>query len=347
MAKRIRLSKDNGATYFTLPGNGGELQNELGELVDTIFGQEFSSTESGLFGWQINSNAVFKGFAGYVTTIKRRGTSTAMTSEATARVTNISPPTFAITDTTKQVWDTGKSLTVFDDGDLVSINDIVNIDYLFGRVTFPTGYTPTGAITVTGSYFPLADLCGAKSFTLTQTAEGIDDTDMCIAQTNGGNRIMSYGLKTVSLETSGIYKSANAILTTLQEREDHVIEINPDGGGDTVARGIFRLASQGQSGDVGALEEETVSWRLMVPDTVKLKAPFAWIHTSSTTINRSIRIALDAWEDNTIIAARYLPMGNSGVGGDVVVTEISLSGGLEAMNEFSVTLQGTGPLSTV
>ncbi len=339
-AKRIRISSDGGTVYNTLPGNSAELRNEAGEIVDTIFGQPFSSSEAGLIGWSIATNALYKGFAGYVATIKRQGATTAMADEAMNQVA--ATQTYEVTDTTRQIWDTAVALSVLDNGVAVATTDIEDIDYLYGRVTFDAAYVVTGPVTVTGSFFPTIDLCGANSFTLTQTAEGIDETDMCLASSNGGYRIFDYGLRTVNMELSGFYRAIYGNLAQLQSRDVVVIELNPDGGGNTVARGFFRLTQQSQSGDVGALEEESLTYQLNVPDVNLLSTPFRWNHSAGTNLNQAVRDSMDAWEQGNELNVQYLHDGSNGQEGLAIVTEMSLTGGLEVMNEFSVTLQGTG-----
>ncbi len=342
-AKRVRLSDDSGSTWYTLPGNAAELRNEAGEIVDTIFGQDFQSNEVGLIGWSITSNALYKGFAGYVCTIKIVGSAT---SAAAAAMSLVSGKTYQITNAAHRVWDRSAGVVVYDNA-VDHTDDVASIDYLFGRVTFASGYTVTGPVTVDIDWFATSAVGGAKGFTLTQTAEAVDNTDLATAQGNSGHRTFQYGLKTVSLETTGIYSSANANLSKLTGRGEYIIEINPDGGGDSLCRGFFRLTSQGQSGNVGELEEESLSWMLNVPDDDLLARPFGWLYSGSTTLNQAIQIAIDAWENSTIIDAQYLPNGTTGRSGDVLVTEVSLSGGLEVMNEFSVTLQGTGATAAV
>lgn len=345
MAKRIRLSEDLGVTWNTLPGNSGELRNEAGEIVDTIFGQDFSSTQPGLIGWSISSNALYKGFAGYVATIKRQGTSTVAAAEATTQVG--ATQTYEITDTARQILDRSVVPIILDNGAAVADADIESIDYLFGRVTFVAGYVVTGPVTLDINFFPTTELCGANSFTLTQTAEGVDITDMCLAAGNNGYRIWDYGLKTVSLELSGFYNLSYGYLAQLRSRQEWIIELNPDGGGQTVARGFFRATSHGQSGTVGNPEEESVTFQLNVPDVDNLATPFTWVHQPTTTLNQAVITFLNAWENSIEIDAQYLGDGTAGEQGKVIVTEASLTGGLEVMNEFSVTLQGTGEPTTV
>ena len=342
MAKLVQISDDNGSNWYTLPGNSGELSNEAGELDDTIFGQNFKSGQSNLINWSVNANAMYKGFAGYVADIYQTGATTAMTAEAMSLV---SGKTYRITAATKRVIDPDVAVIVLDNAVNQTAN-VLSIDYLFGTVTFKPAYTVTGPVTITASYLPKSILAKYKSFTLTQTMEPIDETDIPAAQANSGHRIFDYGLKTVSLEVSGVYAAANGFRAALVARSRVMIEINPDGSDKSVARGFFKPTSQGQSGDVGALEEETVSYTLSVPTASLLEVPFKWVFTS-TDLSTSVVKCINAWQAETVIDVRYLPDGVAGVSGDCVVSDISLSGGIEAMNEFTVTLQGTGALATV
>lgn len=339
-AKRVQISAAGADPWYTLPGNSAELRNEAGELNDTIFGQDFSSSETGLISWTISSNALYKGFAGYIVSIKKSGTPVVMTGEAMSLV---SGKTYRPTNAAHRLFDLDTAIVVKDNA-VDHTADVESIDYMSGLVTFDAGYTVTGPVTMDGAYLPSTEVAGSKSFTLTQTAETVDETDIPTAKVNGGCMVYSQGLKTVTLELSGIYKTANNWLQALKDRDSVVIEINPDNGGHSLARGIFKFASQGQSGDVGALEEETLSLRLSVPDKALLVTPFSWYHDSQSTLNAGVKIALDAWLAGDNVFVRYLPDGVAGHEGEAVVTDISLTGGLEAMNEFTVNLQGSGAI---
>lgn len=339
MAKRVRVSDDNGVTWHTLPGNTAELSNEAGDIDDTIFGQDYKSSEAGLIGWQITANAFYKGFAGYIADIKKSGTSTAMTDEAMSVESGL---IYQIDAASKQIWDRNVVLDIEDNNIDVAAADIEWVDYLFGRVKFVAGYVVAGPITVSGNYLPTANIGRANGFTLTQTAESVENTDYDTAQANGGYRTFQQGLKTVSLELMGIFALSNAFAEALQDREEIVVEINPDGNGRSVARGFFKYASQSQSGDVGALEEERVSLRLNVPDEENALLPFGWRHTNLTTLSVAVQKLLTAWTDGLGIDVQYLHDGQDGQRGDAYVTEMTLSSGLEEMNTFAVTLQGSG-----
>lgn len=338
MAKRVRVSDDAGSNWYTLPGNTAELSSEAGEIDDTIFGQNFGSTQSGLIGTTINANALYKGFAGYQAKIMKSGTSTLMTAEAMSLV---SGKTYQITAATKRLFDRTASLIVYDNA-VDHTADVESIDYLFGRVTFASAYTPTGPITITANYLPLAVVGCINEFTLTQTANAVDNTCMDTAQANDGHRTFEYGLKTVNLEANGIYKSANGFLALLQDREELVIEINPDGQGLTVARGFFKAVNTGQSGDVGDLEEESITFNLSVPDQESVLLPFKWLIATASTLSAAIKKCIAAWENADEIMVAYLPDGTNGIEADAIITDLTLSGGLEVMNEFTANFQVTG-----
>ncbi|KKL66942.1 hypothetical protein LCGC14_2139910, partial [marine sediment metagenome] len=289
-AKVVQVSSDGGSNYFTLPGGTGEFTDESGQIDDTIFGATFGSIQPGLLGFAANANALYKGFAGYVADIKQVGTPVAFTTES---MTLLSGKEFEIDDATKNLWDRATAVVVFDNA-IDHTADVLNIDYLFGRVTFKTAYSVTEPITVTGESFPLTQLGKGRSFTLTQTAAIVDTTDFATAQTNGGYRTVIPGLRTVGLELGGVYDVTEGLRALLRARSEVVIEINPDGNGATgsQARGVFKPATEAQSGNVGDLEEETTTFSLFVPDEALMLTPFNWNHDALSTLSQAIQIIL-------------------------------------------------------
>lgn len=347
MAKRIQLSSDD-STWYTLPGNSGELRNEAGELVDTIFGQDFESSETGLITGTIATNALYKGFAGYVVKLEKSGVSTPLTNEAMSQVG--STKTYVITDAAKQALNPSVAIVVNDNA-IDKTSEVLSINFLMGEVTFKSTYTPSGPITLTGEYFPLTEIGGARTFTLSQTAASLDNTDIPTARANGGFRTFDRGgLKSVSLEIGGVYKLSNAFRAALIARDEIIVSINPDNNNLSVARGLFKYMSESQSGDVGALEEETLALRLSVPEDpegIAWTAPFAWRHSALSKLSPAIKAALESWQNNSALYAKYLHDGTNGLKSEVVITDLSLSGGLESMNEFTVNLQMSGAATPV
>ncbi len=318
---------------------------------DTILGQTFESNIAGLIQWSIESNAIWKGYAGYLAEVKQAGVSTAMTTEA---MTLVSGKTYKITNTAKDVWDRNTTFVVFDNA-VDQTAEVLEIDYLFGKVTFKASYTPTGPVTVTGAYFPTAQLGKGNAFTLTMSCEPIQTTDFATAQANGGYHTNIPGLRTVAIELSGTFDATINSKDDVNDRNELIVEIDPVGDGKSVCRGFFRLLSASQSGEVGALEEETLSLSLSVPYSANdfIANYFAWEHANDSSIPEAIKKITTAWLDETTIDVRYLPTGATGaspldgISGDAIMTDISLNGSLSDVNRFEATFTGTGVYTEV
>ncbi len=351
-AKTIEISNDGGTIFTALPGSGGSFSVDGEEINDTILGQTFQSNEAGLISWAVVSDGVFKGFAGYLAELKEGGTPTSMTDES---MTLVAGKTFVIDDATREIWDHNSSVTFDDNAVLVPDADILNIDFLFGTVTFTAGYTVTEPITVSGDFVPMTAALGkGQTYNLTMTMDPTDKTDFATAQANAGFRVFGTGLRSVALELGGFFDATVDMKTKLTARSEILIEIDAVGDGLSIARGFFRLSTDEQSGDVGALEEETTNFVLNVPDVPKMLTPFSWRHDATSTLNQAIQDAIDAWVgeiDNYDI--RYLPVGVigesplDGISGEVVFTNISLSGGLSNMNVFNIETMGVGAYAKV
>lgn len=344
MPKKIQVAPATLSTWVTLPGNTGDFSAE-GEMIDdTVYGQNYKSEQPDIMSWMMNSNAIYKGYSGYQAVLKKVSASaTVMTNEACALV---SGKTYRITAATKRVIDPATTL-VIKDGATDQTANVLSVDLLFGTVTFKSTYTVTGAVTVTGAYLPTAQICSINKYTLTMQAEAVDNTDLCVAQTNSGFRQYKMGLKTVSCEMSGFYNLTSGFLTALTGRGLNMLEINADGASKSVARGFFRMKSQKQSGKVGALEDESVSFSLAVPDHGLMAYPFSWSHDVTSTLNTGVQTLLSAFQNDALVEARYLPDGVAGLQGSAVPTNVSLSGGMGALNEFSVQMKGSGGITVV
>lgn len=351
--KTVNVSTD-GSTWYTLPGQTAEWDDTLGSMDDTVFGQIYKSSQPGLIDAKLSANAFYKGFAGYNATIKAIGTSTSMTSEA---VTNLSGEIYQISNVAHQVLDRSVTLTVKDGSTDVSAH-VISVDYLFGIVDL-TGYSPSDTITISGHYFPTSALAKYRSFTLTQTDANIETSDLPTMQSNSGIRTYIPGLKTVSLSVDGIYDNTTpAYRPFIINRSEVIIELCPDGSGKSVARGFFKPSSRKQSGQVGALEEETTQFDLFVPTSITmsagaavLKAPFGWQFTN-TDLNISVQKCLNAFLGSTSLYVQYLPDGGttSGAGlqaANAIISDMSLAGGYDAMNTFTVNFTISGAVTTV
>lgn len=346
-AKSIDVSSDNGVTWYTLPGNTGEMSFESNLVEDTIFGQNFQSQFPGIINWTVSANAIYKGIAGYKAVIKKAGTGTPVVNGA---MTLVSGKTYQVTTASQQVWDRTATVTVKDNAVTVSAANIANIDYLFGKVTFAASYTVIGPVTVDYTWLAMTQIAKARSYNLTMSMDPIANTDYETAQANSGIETFIAGLKTVEIELGGVFATTNAWRAALLARTEMVIEINPDGLGfasGSVARGFFVPATVAQSGGVGELEEETINFSLQVPTTSLLYRPFSWNHATASSIGNAIKTVLNAWEGDINLDIRYLGDGTNGFKGDAYVSECSLAGTLEGLNEFSFSFQGTTSVTAV
>lgn len=346
-AKKIQISIDNEVTYLTLPGSTGDYREELATNTDTVFGQTFQSQDVSIGQWTVTSNAFFKGIQGYIANLKQAGTPTTMTAEAMSLV---SGKTYQVTNTAKRIIDYNTVVQVFDNA-VDHTADVVSVDYLSGQVTFASTYVVAGPVTITGKYVPLVAIANARSFTLNMNAASIDTTDYETARTNGGWRTFIPGLRTVTLELGGIYNVTNGWSAALASRNMLVIEISPDNTTDTLFRGFFKPANNSQTGDVGALEATTQNFNLFVPDGQLLSAPFGWYFTGNTKMSPSLKNLISAWQSQIVFYTKYLPDGgttpNAGHKGQSIITSFSLANTLEGLNEFRVTLQGSGTPAAV
>ena len=337
MAKVISTSLTDGGTYTTLPGSTGDFNYEGATAEDTTFGYSFGSTQPTLISTTLSANAYYKGYAGYVATFNKSGTSTSMTGEAMSLV---SGTTYKIAAATKNVWDHTTTFTIYDGVTDITSTNVTSIDHLFGRVTLTA--PPSGAVTVTGYYLPMTSVGTAREFSLTMNTEAVDTTDFATASANGGFSTFIAGLRTVSLDASGFFATGNLFKTLLTGRSELVVEINPDGADLSAARGFFRATSTGQTGDVGGNEDESITFELSVPSDSDVVTPFKWVHDSSSTLSTAIQNVLTAWDSQDLLYAKYLHDGTNGWKVNGVVTDCSLSGSVDGINEFSVALALSG-----
>lgn len=344
-AKQVLLSTDD-ITYYLLPGSTGSIAVNGKTIDDTIFGQNYKSTLIGSLGWTISANAIYKGYPGYVATIKKIGATTTMTGEAMT-TTGMPAHSYQIVNTAKRIWDRSITFVVHDGATDVTAN-VASIDYLFGIVTFLSTYTVLGAVTVTGNYFPTANIGKFQSYTLTQSAAAIDDSDMPTLNSNGGYQTYAAGLQTVSISLPSVFDTTSGWQTALVARTEYVIEINPDGTGDSgsLCRGFFRLTTDSRSGAVGALELETITFELSVPlgsqGNIAVATPFSWQHGASSPIPTAIKEVLTQYLAGNTIFVKYLYDGVNGWKGTAVITDASLAGGMDTANEVTLTFQGSG-----
>lgn len=343
-AKLIQVGLD-GINYSTLPGSSGEISIESSDNDNTIFGGVFQSSLPGVKDFTFSGNAWLRQTPGFNATVKRAGTTTAFTGEAMSVEDG---QTYIIDDFIKSLWDFDLEVTVNDNATPVDPSDIAEVDYMFGRVTFVDTYTPTGPITVDGSYLPTSSFGCANDVSLTQNAEATLSSCFEITQSENGFNTYDSGLKTVSMELSGFYRTTNDFFTTLIDNETVVIEVDWEGDGQTMTRGVFKLQSTSQSGDVGQQEEYSATFNLFVPEDV---LPFSWYFGADSNASQGFQDIINSWITRENLYFRYYPRGEAtgekGYEGQVVVTDASIATSVDAIGELTLTGQGDGELIPV
>lgn len=91
--------------------------------------------------------------------LRVNGAANAVTAEA---CTSLGGGRYQVTNTARRIWDPAVAVTVKDGGVTVSPT-LYAFSYLFGVVTF-VGYSPSGAVTVDGSWASMVSVAEGRSF---------------------------------------------------------------------------------------------------------------------------------------------------------------------------------------
>ena len=191
----------------------------------------------------------------YKVTVKKGGTATEMTAEAT---TLVSGTTYQITATAKRIIDHNTAVVVKDGTTTLEGANITSIDYLQGKVVLAEA--PAGAVTIGGKYIPTTDIAGANSYSLTLNQTLKEDTDFATAA-SGGTRTRRATTRTVELELGRFYDKSADFQAILEAGLPVLVEIG-QAGGTLFRRGWFNLIRDDASGAVQDLESEDLSFSL-------------------------------------------------------------------------------------
>lgn len=201
--------------------------------------------------------------AGYEAVLYVSGTSTAMVDEACSLV---SGKTYQITDATKRLLDPDVAIVVEDNGASVDAADIQSIDLLFGKVTFASGYTPTGPITISANYLPLAIYGMVRSFSI-QLSRSVYDSSVMDGVSD--HRQKKIGLKDASGSIGALdFGDTQLDDDTIEERftsgTPFILAFGPEGDVSNSANLRVRvlLETMEVSGEVDALVDDSLSFAL-------------------------------------------------------------------------------------
>lgn len=192
--------------------------------------------------------------ASYTTLLKKGGDSTAFTGES---LTLVSGETYQMDTTSRRFLDPSVVPTFYEDEVEIPAGDVLEVNYLFGKVTFNEEKT---AVTMDGSYIPMSTVAGAKSHNLSISAATHANT----AYGNDGTETHQLGLFSVSASFSRFDDISGDFKDIIRSRVPVALEIAS--AALTVFRGWFVPESVNSSGDVNSLEEEELSFQLSVGD---------------------------------------------------------------------------------
>ena len=110
-------------------------------------------------------------FAAYASSLKISGTAVVITNEA---CTGLGGSQWQVTTAARRIIDPATAVVVKDTGVTVSAA-LYSVNMLFGIITF-SGYTPTGAVTLTGAYLPLLTVAEVRSADVSMETDMADST---------------------------------------------------------------------------------------------------------------------------------------------------------------------------
>lgn len=322
-----------------LPARTASL-NRSGNTIDNsnflTSGDGFTSRMTGLKDWNVDAEGDLSTVQGYKAVLKKSGTPTGMTGAA---CTLVSAKTYQITDATKRVLDPGGTFVVYDNA-VDHTSDVESIDYLFGKVTFKSTYTVTGAVTITGDYLPMAVIAqNHGSLSLEMSGTDLDATTRADAQSNGGWMVHQVGLIDITASVERFDDLANTYHDLLIAQTPVLLEFSLANGA-LICRGWFVLTADNAEGDVSGLENETMEFALYGKTTTN----FGYAATAS--LNSAISKLLTAFFARTTVTGKYLPDGTNGQSGKAYVLSFSIEAD-DDREQFSLNLVSAGALADV
>ena len=197
--------------------------------------------------------------AGWICKINSGDTSstTTFTDEACGVVTG---KTYEITDRDKRYWSLSDGVVVSDDGSPVSASNIESIEYLAGQVTFVSGYSVTGDITVSGEYYDITEVTFANTASLSIDPNLEEDTTFCTAQDNSGWKTRTRTLLEGSLTVSGFYDSTDNFSTEALAGTEVIVEYRPDKDASNAYIFKAQVDDDGNDSDVQSLATKSYTF---------------------------------------------------------------------------------------
>lgn len=194
------------------------------------------------------------GIAGYKAQLKLGGVPTIFTDIA---LTQLKDLIFRITDPIKRVISADYPLVVEDNSNVIVPWERVNyLEGVFHIIDFASYDLP---FKVTGRYIPLEYIGGSKEYSLEIAGDVLDATAFHDqSDLSAGYRQRVNGIHDISVSFSRWQNFSNAFIYAKQNQTPIFVSVNP-GGSNLFAKGWFQIETDSLSGDIGSLEEESVS----------------------------------------------------------------------------------------
>jgi hypothetical protein len=340
MSVHVTYAKDVTIDGTPIPARTASLSRTGNVIDDSNFvtsADGNTSRMTGLKDWSCEVEGHASKVQGYKAVLKKSGTATTLTTEAT---TNVSGKIYQITDAAKRVLDPDTAVVVADADGALDPGEIESIDYLFGKVTLDAAFTPNGSVTISGKYLPMAVIAQNRgSFGLEMSGQDLDATTREAAQSNGGWMVHQVGLIDISSTIERFDDIAGTYEDILLAGDPVLLEFNLANGA-LVCRGWFVLTGANADGEVSGQENEALEWALYG------KTDINFGYEATASLNAGIKALLDNFFARTTVALQYLPDGTNGSGGNAYVSSVSISGDNDS-EQFSATLLSAGALAAV
>lgn len=168
--------------------------------------------------------------AAFTSALRVNGAANAVVNEACS---NLGGGRYQVTNTARRVWDPAVAVTVKDGGVTVSAL-LYSFNYLFGIVTF-VGYSPSGAVTVDGSWASMVSVAEGRAFEFSPTCDLVDSSIFGNAFKSKLNtlRDVMASMEVLSspfLDLDGVTGGTQSLVSFLENATVKVFEVNLNSG---------------------------------------------------------------------------------------------------------------------
>lgn len=181
--------------------------------------------------------------------------------------TSLGSGVYQITDALRRLLDPSVEISAYDDDDDSEV-EIAEINYFTGTVTLADGVVIVGNVQVDAAYLTKELIGGSKAYNFELSGDIPEDTTFASAQASGGYKSRHYGLHDITVGIDRYDDLAHKFRNHRSARERVYIEVQPSGGPQAL-KGWFIVETASAAGDVGSLEEESLSFNLASIDGIQ------------------------------------------------------------------------------